>query len=124
MGAGHRVGAFLRTALPGEPDPKKVAKEHALTNRHAVTEQVREEHPEISIERLCELMVVSRSWYYERLSTEQKASKYVELRDAIERTVLEFSGYGYRRVTAALKREGWSINHKRVLRVMREESLL
>lgn len=48
----------------------------------------------------------------------------MELRDAIERIVLEFAGYGYRRVTAALQREGWSVNHKRVLRIMREESLL
>ena len=46
------------------------------------------------------------------------------LRDAIERIVLEFPGYGYRRVTHQLRRDGWTINHKRVLRVMREESLL
>ncbi len=87
-------------------------------------ERVREEHPEISIERLCALMGVSRSWYYGRPSTEQKARKDVALRDAIERLVLEFAGYGYRRVTAALKREGWSVNHKRVLSIMREESLV
>ena len=37
--------------------------------------QVHEEHPEISIERLCELMGVSRSWYYERPSAEQEANK-------------------------------------------------
>lgn len=87
--------------------------------------QVKEEHPEMSIERLCELMGLSRSWYYERPSAEQRAQKDVELRDAIERIVLEFPGYGYRRVTAALRREGWGVNHKRVfLRVMREESLL
>lgn len=88
-------------------------------------EQVREEHPETSIGRLCELMGVSRSWYYERPSAEQRAnSEDVELRDAIERIVLEFSGYGYRRVTKALQRQGWRVNHKRVLRVMRRESLL
>ena len=46
------------------------------------------------------------------------------LRDAIEQIVLEFPGYGYRRVTAALRREGWRVNHKRVLRIMRHESLL
>jgi hypothetical protein len=63
-----------------------------------VIEQAREEHPEISIERLCFLMGVSRSWYYERPCAEQKARKDVELRDAIERLVLEFPGYGYRRV--------------------------
>jgi putative transposase len=89
-----------------------------------VIEQVHEEHPEMSIERLCSLMGVSRSWYYERPSAEEKAKKDLALRDAIERIVLEFPGYGYRRVTAALRRAGWSVNHKRVLRIMRQESLL
>jgi transposase InsO family protein len=89
-----------------------------------VIEQVRKEHPEISIKRLCELMGVSRSWYYERLPAMEKAKKDVVLRDVIERIVLGFPGYGYRRVTVALRREGWDVNHKRVLRIMREESLL
>jgi len=53
-------------------------------------------------------MSVSRSWYYARPSVQQRAHKDVELRDAIERIVLEFPGYGYRRVTAELRREGWS----------------
>jgi len=69
-------------------------------------------------------MGVSRSWYYTRPSATEKAKKDVVLRDAIERIVLEFPGYGYRRVTVALRREGWDVNHKRVLRIMREESLL
>lgn len=86
--------------------------------------RIKEEHPELSIERLCELMGFSRSWYYEHPSAEEKARKDVVLRDAIERIVLEFPGYGYRRVTAALRREGWRVNHKRVLRIMRQESLL
>jgi transposase InsO family protein len=46
------------------------------------------------------------------------------LRNAIEQTVLAFPGYGYRRVTVALRREGWRVNLKRVLRIMRHESLL
>lgn len=86
--------------------------------------RAKEEHPEISVGRLCELMGVSRSWYYERPSIGYKVQKDVELRDAIERIVLEFPGYGYRRVTAELHRQGHSVNHKRVLRVMRQESLL
>lgn len=48
----------------------------------------------------------------------------MNLRDAIEQLVQDFPGYSYRRVTAAFVRAGWSINQKRVLRVMREESLL
>ena len=86
--------------------------------------RIKEEHPELSIESLCELIGVSRSWYYEHPSAEQKARKDVVLRDAIEQIVLAFPGYGYRRVTAALRREGWRVNHKRVLRIMRHESLL
>lgn len=87
-------------------------------------EQVREEHPEVPLKDLCELMGVSRSWYYERPTPEHTAQRDIRLRDAIERIVLEFPGYRYRRVTAVLRREGWTVNHKRVLRIMRQESLL
>ncbi len=51
-----------------------------------------------------------------------KRVEAVALRDAIEAIILEFSGYGYRRVTHTLQRAGWKVNHKRVLRIMREES--
>lgn len=81
-------------------------------------------HPGLSLSALCELFGVSRSWYYEKPTQEQKAQRDLDLRDAIERIVLEFPGYGYRRVTKALERDGWEVNHKRVLRVMGEESLL
>jgi len=84
-----------------------------------------EAQPVLSIQDLCALLGVSRSWYYERLSQpEATPIKDLALRDAIEEIVLAFPGYGYRRVTHALARNGWEINHKRVLRVMREESLL
>ena len=83
-----------------------------------------QEHPELSIRRLCELFGVGRTWFYTHPSPEEIASRDVALRDAIERIVLEFPGYGYRRVTKTLQRTGWTVNHKRVLRVMRAESLL
>ncbi len=35
----------------------------------------------------------------------------------------EFGRYGYRRITALLRREGWSVNHKRVERIWRREGL-
>lgn len=83
-----------------------------------------EEHPRMSVKRLCELLDVSRSWYYQKPGLDQQTDEELDLRGAIEGIVLEFPGYGYRRVTEALKRQGWAVNHKRVLRVMREESLL
>ena len=64
------------------------------------------------------------SYYYK--SKEQALSETKEendLQDHIERIALEFPRYGYRRITRQLKREGVTVNHKRVLRVMRESSL-
>jgi len=46
------------------------------------------------------------------------------LRDRIQRIALADRHYGYRRVTAELRREGWLVNHKRVLRITREDNLL
>jgi len=46
------------------------------------------------------------------------------LRDAIQRIALENRKYGYRRITGELGRQGWRINHKRVLRLMRRDNLL
>ncbi len=86
--------------------------------------QVHQHMPERAINRLCELLQVSRSWYYEKQTRPEAAEADVELRDTIERIILDFPGYGYRRVTHALKRAGRVVNHKRVLRIMREESLL
>lgn len=86
--------------------------------------QAATDHPKMPLTELCELFSVSRSWYYEKLYSQQQANKDLDLRDAIEQIVLAFPGYGYRRVTAELHRQGWSVNRKRVLRMMRRESLL
>lgn len=83
-----------------------------------------QEHPEVPIVRLCDLLDVSRSWYYERDNQADPDPVDIALRDEIEQIILEFAGYGYRRVTRELARRGWCVNHKRVLRIMREESLL
>jgi putative transposase len=86
--------------------------------------QAHQAHPELSLQRLCELFEISRSWYYEHLKQAEDDTEEIALRDQIEQIILEFPGYGYRRVTHALARQGWRVNHKRVLRIMQEESLL
>ncbi len=83
-----------------------------------------QEHPEISLVQLCDLLDVSRSWYYESGEKIDPVPQDIALRDEIERIILEYAGYGYRRVTHELSRRGWMVNHKRVLRIMQEESLL
>jgi len=64
------------------------------------------------------------SFYYQPRSDSVAAEKETDLLDRIEAICLEFPRYGYRRVTAQLKREGHFVNHKRVLRLMRQSDLL
>lgn len=86
--------------------------------------EYRQEHPEASVRQMCSLLGVSRSWFYEKPLLSEPTEEDTSLRDAIERLCLAFPGYGYRRVTAQLHRDGWTVNHKRVLTVMQNESLL
>ncbi|MGZ3715964.1 MAG: IS3 family transposase, partial [Ktedonobacterales bacterium] len=87
--------------------------------------QIQQAQSTRSIRALCGVVPVSRSWYYAAPAAhEQRVRRDADLRDAIEQVVLDFPGYGYRRVTYALQRLGWGVNHKRVLRVMRQEALL
>lgn len=80
----------------------------------------------LPVERMCELTQVARSAYYNwffKMPREDESQLESRLCQEIESIVLEFSGYGYRRVTAELRRRGQAVNHKKVLRVMRENSL-
>ena len=42
----------------------------------------------------------------------------------MQRLALAHKHYGYRRIAAQMRREGFAVNHKRVLRLMREDNLL
>ena len=65
------------------------------------------------------------SFYYRpRVKTSEELKKEADLRDCIEVICLEFPRYGYWRVTRQLQHERWRVNHKRVLRLMRESDLL
>ena len=83
----------------------------------------RDHRPEaVSVSRACELLSVSRSWYYGRRHRQLRSE--ADLQDEIEKIVLESAGYGYRRVKEELVRRGYRVNHKRVLRIMHERSWL
>jgi putative transposase len=71
-------------------------------------------------------MQLSPSSYYYQPQAEdnEHLQTKADLRDRIESICLEFPGYGYRRVTEQLKRDHQLVNHKKVLRVMRESDLL
>lgn len=77
-----------------------------------------------TIQRLCLLGGVSRAGYYRHFEEHAPARADADLRDAIQRISLAHRHYGYRRITAQLRREGHIANAKRVLRLMREDNLL
>ncbi len=68
-------------------------------------------------------MNIARSTFYYRRKT-ASPGKDADVIDRIETTCLEFPGYGYRRVTKQLQHDELVINHKKVLRLMRESDLL
>ena len=77
----------------------------------------------LSLAAMCRALQVNRAAYY-RAHQQARSRDDSELRDAIQRIALEMLGYGSRRITAELRRRGWTINRKRVERLMREDNLL
>jgi transposase InsO family protein len=77
----------------------------------------------LSIERMVELGRVSRSGFY-RFDENARPDRDMDLRDAIQRIALEWPSYGRPRITAELRRRGWTVNAKRVHRLLREDNLL
>ena len=73
---------------------------------------------------LCDWLAVNRAGYYRWLAPRPTQPVEMELRDAMQRIAVKFPAYGYRRITAALQRDGFEVNHKRILRLMRQDNLL
>jgi putative transposase len=79
----------------------------------------------LSIERMCQLAQVSRAGFYRSLQGRAPAQEDMEVRSTIQTIAVEHRRrYGYRRITAELRRRGMLVNHKRVARIMREDNLL
>ena len=96
--------------------------------RDGIYDQIREVMPmqgSLSIERMCQLARVSRAGFYRFLKERLPREEDTEVRSTIQRIALEHRRrYGYRRVAAELKRRGMQVNHKRVARIMREDTRL
>jgi transposase InsO family protein len=88
-----------------------------------VYQQISHEPTGLSVSRRCALTSVNRSDYYRW--RERTGDPDTELHDLIQRIVVAHNGYGYRRITRELTRSFCiTVNHKKVLRLMREDNLL
>ena len=79
----------------------------------------------LSVERMCRVAVVSRAGYYRNFQEHSPVEEEMLVRSTMQQIVVEHRRrYGYRRVWKELRDRGMVVNHKRVLRLMREDNLL
>jgi transposase InsO family protein len=82
----------------------------------------------ISVNRAVELLDASRSGYYKwrdkSHDPEGENNSDVAIKEEMQKIVIEFSGYGYRRVKVELRNRGHVVNQKKVRRLMKEDNLI
>ncbi|WP_422120685.1 IS3 family transposase [Koleobacter methoxysyntrophicus] len=94
---------------------KKLGSKHSKSERKAMVEK---DSKEITVKRQCELLDINRtSIYYTPVPI---SPEEIEIKHKIDEIYTRWPTYGYRRITAMLKRYGYEINRKRVRRYMRE----
>ncbi|QEV05011.1 IS3 family transposase [Streptomyces prasinus] len=81
-----------------------------------------------SVALLCRILGVSRSGYYAYLATREAARERARRQDELVTEIRRLhttssQAYGSPRITAALRRQGQRVNHKRVERLMREHGI-
>lgn len=82
----------------------------------------------ISINRAAELLDASRSGYYKwrdkSHDPEGEKNSDIAIKEEMQKIVIEFPGYGYRRVKVELRNRNYIVNQKRVRRLMKEDNLI
>jgi hypothetical protein len=94
--------------------------------RYRLYEQVQEAaEAGTVVNRLCRAAGISRAGYYRFRQRGKSKGTDMDLRSQMQRIALRWPAYGYSSgVHAELLRPGWTVNHQRVSRVLREDNLL
>jgi putative transposase len=71
------------------------------------------------VKTICDVLDLPRSSFYHHASETADA----DLSEALLDLAGQYPTYGYRRLTALLKRAGWTVNHKRIQRMMAQMGL-
>ncbi len=82
----------------------------------------------IAVSRAAELLDVSRSgfykWFQRSLSPDCDQNSDIRIKEEIQNIVIEFPGYGYRRVTIELQNRSYLVKERIVRTFMKEDNLL
>ena len=75
-------------------------------------------------EKACKALEVSKQAFYKWKKREPVVNSDGNILEEMQHIALEFTKYGYRRMTKQLHRQGEQVNHKKVYRIMKENNLL
>jgi putative transposase len=82
----------------------------------------------VPVNRAAELLEVSRSgfykWFQRSIRPDSGPNLEIQIREEIQNIVIEFPGYGYRRVTIELQNRDYLVKEKIVRKCMKEDNLL
>lgn len=81
------------------------------------------DHPDLSIQRQCELIGLPRSSYYRKGPSVQETPENLEIMRVIDKEYTAHPFYGSRQLRNVLRRKGYRVNRKRVQRLMRKMGL-
>ncbi|WP_342354009.1 IS3 family transposase [Methylobacterium soli] len=109
---GSSVGRRLNLVFKGGTAKRAAAEKRAYLRDHRPDS--------LSVAAGCRLMGLARSTYYDAPT---RAADDTALVEAMAAICDAFEAYGWRRVQAALRQQGWPVNHKKVRRLMREHDL-
>ena len=115
-----RIRTYGGSANDGISGSKKSFGLVESERKRAMIEQLKGDYP---IQVICDVIGYSRSCYYYRTKS-AKQTQEETLKKAIIDVAGRYPTYGYRRITKQLQREGWTVNHKRISRLMRDLGLL
>jgi transposase InsO family protein len=73
---------------------------------------------------MCELAGVSRAGFYRDWQQRRPHQAEVEIRDAVQKAVLRYRRYGYRRVLRIVQKAGVAVSEGAVRRILRTDNLL
>ena len=110
----------------GERLPKKLAslgfgRRATPAQKTLVVQKLRQKH---ALSILLSIAQLPRATFYYHLKQMQKEDKYASVKEEITTIYHENRGrYGYRRITAELRKRTFSVNHKTVQRLMKELGL-
>jgi len=85
------------------------------------------QHKEISLTRQAQLLQVSRSNLYYKSISEKKKKKRLEEDTKLKKMIKEIHEkrifYGHRKIKNELRKRGYKVNNKKIIRLMREEGI-